>query len=158
MPPPPPPPPPSGNGSSFNAPPPPPPPPDGNGSSLNAPPPPPPPQPVNKVQNTDNNQFVVVEEMPEFPGGNEAMKSYIFQNLKYPVEAAQKKIEGRVVVRFLIDKKGKPGDLTILKSDNSIFDNEAKRVISCMPDWKPASQSGKTVDVFLTLPLDFKLK
>jgi TonB family protein len=155
MPPPPPPPPPAGNGNSFNAPPPPPPPTAGNGSNLNAPPPPP---PINNVQNTDKNQFVVVEEMPEFPGGNEALKSYILQNLKYPVEAAQKKIEGRVVVRFLIDKKGKTGDLTILKSDNSVFDDEAKRVISSMPDWKPASQSGKTVDVYFTLPLDFKLR
>jgi TonB family protein len=109
-------------------------------------------------QKSDRKPFMIVEEMPEFPGGGtEAMFAWISQNLKYPAKAVEQKIEGRVIVRFIINTKGKPDEIVVLKSDNPIFNDEAKRVISSMPDWKPGSQAGKAVDVYYSVPVEFKL-
>lgn len=110
-------------------------------------------------KNSENTPFVVVEEMPEFKGGGrEAMQTWLYQNLKYPAEARSKKIEGSVDVRFVIDSKGKSGDIVVVKSDNPNFDAEAKRLIASMPDWKPGKQGGKLVDVYKLVTIDFKLK
>lgn len=105
-----------------------------------------------------NRPFVMVEEMPEFPGGESAMTSWIYKNLKYPPEASKQKIEGSVRLRFLIDKKGKVQEIVVMKSDNPLFDNEAKRIISIMPDWKPGKQGGQIVEVYKLATIDFKLK
>ena len=109
-------------------------------------------------ENNENTPFVVVEEMPEFPGGESAMSSWIYKNLKYPPEARNQKLEGSVRLRFLIDKKGKIQEIVVRNSDNPLFDNEAKRIISIMPDWKPGKQGGKLVDVYKMVTIDFKLK
>jgi TonB family protein len=102
--------------------------------------------------------FVVVEEMPKFMGGgDDAMRSWISRNVKYPQEAVKQKIEGNVTVRFYIDTKGKPQDIVVVKSDNSIFDAEAQRVIGSMPDWTPGRQGGKLVEVFKMTQISFKL-
>ena len=102
--------------------------------------------------------FVVVEEMPEFAGGGEdAMFEWIAQNLRYPVKARKKKIEGTVRVKFLINPEGKVSDVVILRSDNKIFEDEAKRLVSNMPDWKPGRQSGKAVSVYYMVPVEFRL-
>jgi TonB family protein len=105
-----------------------------------------------------NKPFVMVEEMPEFPKGESAMTSWIYKNLKYPPEASKQKIEGSVKVRFYIDTKGKTQEIVVIKSDNPLFDNEAKRIISIMPEWKPGKQGGKLVDVYKMVTIDFKLK
>ena len=102
--------------------------------------------------------FVVVEEMPLFPGGEAAMWSWIYKNLKYPEEASRLKIEGNVGVRFYIDTKGTVQDIVVMKSDNPMFDNEAKRIVSIMPDWKPGRQGGDLVDVYEYVNIAFKLK
>jgi len=101
----------------------------------------------------------MVEEMPEFPGGGDnAMRFWISQNLKYPQEALKQKIEGTVTVRFYIDTKGKPQEIVVTKTDNTILNAEAMRVIGSMPDWKPGKQGGKLVDVYKMVPIVFKMK
>jgi TonB family protein len=103
--------------------------------------------------------FVMVEEMPEFPGGGDnAMRSWISQNLKYPQEALKQKIEGTVTVRFYIDTKGKPQEIMVTKTDNTILNAEAIRVVGNMPDWKPGKQGGKLVEVYKMVPIVFKVK
>ena len=138
----------------------------------NAPPPPPPPPPSGKVdmetvapppvsdKKTDdkNSLFVVVEEMPEFPGGKASLINWISQNIKYPEAAKQQKIEGRVVLRLVVYSTGKVGEISVIKSDNLLLNDEAVRVAGLMPDWKPGSQHGKKVDVYYMIPVDFRLK
>jgi TonB family protein len=103
--------------------------------------------------------FFVVEEMPKFMGGGDnVMRYWISRNLKYPQEAVKQKIEGSVTVRFYIDTKGKPQNIEIIKSDNSIFDAEAKLVIGNMPDWTPGKQRGIPVDVYKMTQLYFRMK
>jgi len=102
--------------------------------------------------------FFVVEEMPEFMGGGDDLMIYwISRNLKYPQEAVKQKLEGRVTVTFYIDTKGKPQNIEVIKSTNSIFDAEAKRVIRSMPDWTPGRQRGVPVNVHKETDIIFKL-
>jgi TonB family protein len=110
-----------------------------------------------KAQVDQNIPFVVVEDMPEFPGGREAMLPWIAQNLKYPQTARQQKIEGTVQIIFVVSSEGKVGEVVALRSDNQIFNEEAIRVVSSMPLWKPGSQNGKKVNVYYMLPVEFKL-
>ena len=82
-------------------------------------------------QQADKNIFVVVEEMPQFPGGNhEAMRTWIAQNLKYPEEAFKKNITGQVFVNFIVGSDGKIKDVKVIQSVNPLLDAEAIRVIS----------------------------
>jgi TonB family protein len=105
----------------------------------------------------DANYFVV-EEMPHFPGGDQALLKYIAENLKYPPEAREQKIQGKVIVRFIVNRKGKSEDISILKSANPLLDAEAIRVVSTVPDFKPGSQGGKPVNVSYMIPVNFKLQ
>ncbi len=102
--------------------------------------------------------FVVVEEMPEFPGGNEALMTWVAQHVKYPEQAAKNGIMGMVMVSFVVEKTGKVGSVKIERSVDPLLDDEAKRVISELPDFKPGSQRGKNVDVQMTIPVKFSLK
>lgn len=102
-------------------------------------------------------EFVVVEEMPQFPGGNEAMIKFIAENLKYPKTAMDKGEQGRVILSFVIDKRGKVGDVKLIRSVSPELDAEAIRVIQAMPDWIPGKQKGKAVNVRYTIPIVFKL-
>jgi TonB family protein len=102
--------------------------------------------------------FMVVEELPQFPGGNAAMNSWIIENMKYPGEAVKKKIEGKVYVTFVITSTGKIKNVDVQQPVNPLLDAEAKRIVSAMPDWKPGTQSGKGVDVRYKVPVEFKLK
>ena len=110
------------------------------------------------VQKTDKDAFVLVEVMPEFPGGKNAMAAWIVDNLKYPAEAVKNNITGKVLVDLTVTGKGKVKNVTVVKSVNPLLDAEAVRVIRDMPDWKPASQGGKTVNVQIRVPVEFKLK
>lgn len=102
-------------------------------------------------------EFVVVEEMPQFPGGNEAMIKFIAENLIYPKTAMDKGEQGRVIVSFVINKRGKVGDVKLIRSVSPELDAEAIRVIQAMPDWIPGKQKGKAVNVRYTIPIVFKL-
>lgn len=103
--------------------------------------------------------FVIVESMPEFPGGQQAMLKFIADTIKYPVIAQQNGIQGRVVCEFVIEKDGRTSDIQVVRSSNEpSLDKEAIRVISIMPSWKPGRQRGKPVRVKYTIPINFRLK
>ncbi|MFG6392338.1 MAG: M56 family metallopeptidase [Candidatus Amulumruptor sp.] len=103
----------------------------------------------------DSKVYDVVEQMPEFPGGMKAMLDYLGANLKYP--AGQECAQGRVVVKFVINKDGSVGDTEIIKSLGEAFDAEAVRVVKSMPRFTPGMLNGKPVAVYYVLPVNFKL-
>ena len=102
--------------------------------------------------------FHVVEQMPEFPGGlGEAMK-FLAKNIKYPVVAQQAKIEGQVIVQFVVGKDGSISDVMTVQGVSPDLDAEAMRVVSLMPKWNPGKQRGKAVSVKYTMPIMFRLE
>ena len=102
--------------------------------------------------------FEVVEEMPEFPnGGMSAMMQYFKENMRYPASAKEKGTQGRVVVRFVVDKDGSIKDATILRGMDEELDAEALRLVNNMPKWKPGRQKGEPVAVKYTVPVTFSL-
>jgi TonB family protein len=109
-------------------------------------------------QEKDKPVFVVVEEMPEFPGGENACQSFIAKTLRYPAEAIKNGLVGKVLVTFLVNKDGKIEYAKVVLGADPILNNEAVRVVSSMPDWKPGKQRGKAVDVVYTMPIEFKLQ
>ena len=105
----------------------------------------------------DDKPFDVVEQMPEFPGGQEALMQFLRQEVKYPKEAEEKGLQGRVVVRYIIEKDGSISEVEIAKSVNEYLDAEAIRVVNAMPKWKPGKQKGEPVRVKFTIPITFRL-
>lgn len=101
--------------------------------------------------------FVVVEEMPMFPGGDVALLKYIAENTRYPEYAKANRITGRVIVRFVVGKEGKAQETTVLKGVDPSLDAEAIRVVSSFPDFKPGYQGGKPVPVYYMVPVTFSL-
>lgn len=99
-----------------------------------------------------------VETMPEFPGGEYLLSEFIMKQLQYPEDARSKKIEGRVLVRFVVDEAGKIMIQNVLSSNYPSLDSEAVRVVRMMPDWTPGTQDGKKVKVMYTLPITFELQ
>ena len=99
----------------------------------------------------------VAEIMPEFPGGTEALLSFIKDNLEYPQKAIDGQTEGRVIIRFVVNSNGEISDPTILKGINKNLDQAAIDVINKLPRWKPGQQDGQPVSVRFTLPIVFKL-
>ena len=103
--------------------------------------------------------FVIVESMPEFPGGQQALFKYLSENIKYPVIAQENGIQGRVVCQFVVNKDGSIVDIEVVRSGGDpSLDKEAVRVIKSMPKWKPGQQRGKPVRVKYTVPVNFKLQ
>ena len=103
--------------------------------------------------------FVVVESMPEFPGGQQALFKYLSENVKYPVIAQENGIQGRVICQFVVNKDGSIVDIEVIRSGGDpSLDKEAVRVIKSMPKWKPGKQRGKAVRVKYTVPVNFKLQ
>lgn len=102
--------------------------------------------------------FLAVDQMPRFVGGEQAMFKFVGENLKYPMEAQKAGIEGRVVVRFVVDKEGKIKDVSVIRSLDLSCDKETVRMVKSMPNWTPGKQNGQAVDVYYTLPIVFKLK
>lgn len=101
--------------------------------------------------------FFIVEHMPEFPGGDIALRKFIAENVKYPEEAKEKGLSGKVFVQFVIDKNGDVVSPKIVRSVDPILDNEAIRVIQSLPKWTPGSQRGNAVNVSYTYPVNFSL-
>ena len=102
--------------------------------------------------------FEVVEEMPEFPGGVDAMMEYLQKELRYPESAKEKGIQGRVTVQFIIDKEGNVTNSKVTRSVDKDMDAEAIRLVKAMPKWKPGMQKGKAVAVKYTVPVVFRLE
>lgn len=101
--------------------------------------------------------FDVVEVMPQFPGGQIAMMKYIMENMKYPKQAMKEGIQGRVTVRFIVEKDGSISDVKPILSVHPLLNKEAVRVVESMPKWTPGKQNGKPVRVRFNLPVMFKL-
>ena len=136
------------------------------------PPPPPPPPPSQSAELKDNPQvvreesigeekevpFVVVEEMPMFPGGDGALLKYIAENTMYPELAKENNIQGKVIVRFCVTSKGSVSQISVLKGVDPELDAEAIRVVNTLPTFRPGSQGGKPVPVWYMVPITFSLK
>lgn len=105
----------------------------------------------------DDTPFMVVEDMPEFPGGTSALMEYLRKNIKYPSLCRENNIQGRVLISFVVNKDGKIVDIEVVKSVHPSLDKEALRVVSSMPAWKPGMQRGKPVRVRYTVPVNFRL-
>lgn len=113
---------------------------------------------VLEVDGNAEEVFQVVENMPEFPGGNTELMKFLAKNINYPAEAQQKGEQGRVIVQFVVGKDGKLSDIKIMRSISPTLDAEAIRVIKAMPDWKPGTQRGQAVAVKYTIPISFSLE
>lgn len=115
-------------------------------------------QPPVAVDKDDNPlQLRVVEQLPEFPGGMVELMKWITKNLKYPYLAQKQKIEGRVVVTFIINRDGSIADIKVVKSVHPLLDNEARRVVQAMPQWKPGMEKGKPCRTMFAIPVEFRL-
>ena len=101
--------------------------------------------------------FMEVEQMPEYPGGFDGLKSFITDNVKYPEQAKKNKVEGKVFISFVVDKDGSVTDAQVVKSVDMELDKEALRVVNTMKKWTPGKQKGETVKVQYTLPIQFAL-
>lgn len=101
--------------------------------------------------------YDIVEVMPQFPGGQGELMKFLRNNVKYPAEAQKKKIEGRVIVTFVVDKKGRVVNPMVERSVHPLLDAEALRVVKRMPKWTPGRMNGESVNVKFLLPITFKL-
>ena len=111
-----------------------------------------------KKENEEQVIFQVVEEMPNFPGGMRECMKFLARNIKYPVLAQEAKIEGRVIVQFVVDRDGSITDTKVVRSVSPELDAEALRVVGMMPKWNPGKQRGKAVAVKYTMPITFHLE
>lgn len=99
--------------------------------------------------------FRTVEQLPEFPGGSQALQAYFKQRLHYPPAALKMNIEGQVVLQFVVDQAGKISDIRIMKDIGGGCGREAVRLVEAMPQWRPAKQSGHPVSCIYSLPVAF---
>ena len=113
---------------------------------------------VKENATTTEEAFMVVEQMPEFPGGIQELMSFLSKNIKYPASAMESNIQGRVIVQFIVEKDGTPTEFNVIRSVDPTLDAEALRVMKEMPKWKPGMQKGQAVRVKYTVPVSFKLQ
>ena len=105
----------------------------------------------------ESEVYIIVERMPEFPGGIDEMMNFLAQNLKYPANAKDAGISGRVYINFVVYEDGSVRDAKVIRGIGGGCDEEALRVVNLMPKWKPGTQRGKKVRVSYNLPINFKL-
>jgi TonB family protein len=115
------------------------------------------PQAIEQVPVKEKEIFSHVEVPPAFSGGEKALMEWLSENIHYPKEAVEKKIQGRVIIRFVVDETGAVTQPEIIRSLDPAMDAEALRVVSSMPNWIPGKQGGKPVSVYYVLPILFKL-
>ncbi len=106
----------------------------------------------------DKTVYVQVEDQADFPGGMQAMMQYIMNNIRYPESAMKNDIQGRVIVKFVVNEDGSVSDAEVLKGVDEELDNEALRVVNSMPKWTPGKVGGKAVASYFTLPVNFRLQ
>lgn len=114
-------------------------------------------QNVDSKDTQEDEIFMIVEAMPSFPGGQEALAEYVQENLKYPESARENGIQGRVFVNFVVEKDGSISNVKISRGLGGECDKEAMRVVQSMPKWIPGTQRGKAVRVSYIIPIVFKL-
>ncbi len=112
---------------------------------------------VKNQPNISQEVYDVVEEMPVFPGGIQGMIKFLSENISYPKEAQKKKISGRVIISFVVEKNGSVSEVQTERSLYPSLDEEAVRVVKSMPNWTPGKQGGQVVRVKYTLPVTFSL-
>jgi len=113
---------------------------------------------TDEEEDVDVKVFVIVEKMPEFPGGDLELRKYIAQNVKYPNIARENDIQGKVYVRFVVTEKGTVENVQIARGVDPLLDKEAIRVVESLPKWSPGEQGGKKVKVWYTVPINFQLQ
>lgn len=116
--------------------------------------------PANKVNQNEERAYIVVERNPEFPGGEAALMAFMRKNLKYPAKSAEKGIQGRVTISFIIEKDGSISNIKVFRpsAEAEELNQEAIRLVKSMPRWKPGMQKGKLVRVQYVLPITFRLQ
>ena len=117
-------------------------------------------EPLPPVATTLDNQpvdFRIVEQLPEFPGGMTMFMQWLTKNLKYPQDAQEIKLQGKVVVSFIVNRDGSITDAKVVHSVNPSLDNEAMRVIRMMPRWKPGIQNNQPCRTMIAVPIVFEL-
>ena len=114
---------------------------------------------ISSVQEEKEEEiFVFVEEMPEFPGGEKALLTFLSNSVKYPAIAQENGIQGKVYVSFIIDETGNVYNAQIIRGVDVSLDNEALRVVRLMPKWKPGKQGNNAVKVRYSVPINFELR
>ena len=109
------------------------------------------------VSQTNEKVYDTVEQMPEYPGGMQAMIEFLQTNMKYPEDAAKQKVEGRVMVQFVVETDGSVSDVHVAKQVFPSLDAEAIRVVQAMPKWTPGKNGGQVVRVKYNLPIVFRM-
>ncbi len=113
---------------------------------------------IKPIRTSKDGVFFYTEDMPQFPGGEDALHKYINESIKYPEIALNNGIIGRVYVMFVIDESGAVTDVKLARGVDPALDKEAIRVISNMPKWKPGTNDGKNVKISYTVPVNFNIK
>ena len=112
---------------------------------------------MGEVGNPEHDVYQIVEQMPEFPNGQEALMLYIAKQVKYPAEAKKAGAQGRVFIGFIVESDGSLSDFKVLRGIGYGCDEEALRVVKSMPKWQPGMHRGKAVRVQYLVPVNFKL-
>jgi len=115
-------------------------------------------KPVEKPKEVKEEVFRSVVQMPQFPGGEDALRKYLASHVNYPPMAAENNVQGKVVVQFVVEKDGKVGEVKVVRSVDKDLDKEAVRVCKSLPKFTPGRQNGQAVSVWYTLPVTFKLQ
>ncbi len=111
-----------------------------------------------KAKPKEEEIFVAVEQQAEFPGGQGALMKFLSNNIRYPESAQQNDIQGRVIVKFVVEKDGSIGNVTVVKGVDRDLDREAIRVVKKMPRWQPGKNNGVAVRSYFNLPVTFRLQ
>ena len=111
-----------------------------------------------KTAEPESKPYTMVEQMPQFPGGEKELLSYIAKNLHYPTVAAENGVQGKVFIRFVVSVLGIVEGVEVIRSLDPYCDKEAMRVVAALPQWIPGKQNGRNVPVYYTLPIIFKLQ
>ena len=114
-------------------------------------------QGYNSFQESQARVYEEVEEMPSFPGGPDALMEWLNNNVKYPVQAQENGVQGRVIVSFVVETDGRIGEAEVARSVDPYLDREALRVVKSMPRWIPGRQNGECVRVRYNVPIAFRL-
>ena len=111
-----------------------------------------------KAKPKEEEIFVAIEQQAEFPGGQGALMKFLSNNIRYPESAQQNDIQGRVIVKFVVEKDGSIGNVTVVKGVDRDLDREAIRVVKKMPRWQPGKNNGVAVRSYFNLPVTFRLQ
>ena len=110
------------------------------------------------TQEVEEKVWDVIEQMPQFPGGDMELMKFLSSNIRYPVVMSENNIQGKVIIGFIVSKTGVISDVTVLRSLDPAGDKEAIRVVKSLPRWIPGKQNGENVNVRFTLPITFRLQ